>query len=125
MHRGKHCVRQLADISPWSRDSLPNLPTLSNSNLCVQASSTPPERVFSSTGHAISQERCRILPEKANMVIFRLKFEAGLVSIPTTFILLLLVNSVMLFIVNYCSCVLGDLGLLIISAVKRLIALMS
>src|SRR4029434_6820565 len=38
--------------------------------LCVQASSTPSERVFSCAGHAISQERCRILPEKANMLIF-------------------------------------------------------
>src|SRR4029434_9816138 len=38
--------------------------------LCVQASSTPSERVFSCADHAISQERCRILPEKANMLIF-------------------------------------------------------
>nr|XP_015802887.2 E3 SUMO-protein ligase ZBED1-like [Nothobranchius furzeri] len=55
----------------WSkRDTLPNLSALSNTYLCVPASSTPSERVFSCAGHAISQERCRILPEKANMVIF-------------------------------------------------------
>ncbi|KAF7203537.1 zinc finger BED domain-containing protein 1-like, partial [Nothobranchius furzeri] len=55
----------------WSkRDTLPNLSALSNTYLCVPASSTPSERVFSCAGHAISQERCRILSEKANMVIF-------------------------------------------------------
>lgn len=52
------------------RDTLPNLSVLSEVYLCVQASSTPSERVFSCAGHTISQERCRILPEKANMVIF-------------------------------------------------------
>ncbi|KAK9536028.1 hypothetical protein VZT92_005849 [Zoarces viviparus] len=52
------------------RDSLPILFVLLDTYLCVQASSTPSERVFSCAGHAISQERCRILPEKANMLIF-------------------------------------------------------
>ncbi|XP_039598437.1 E3 SUMO-protein ligase ZBED1-like [Polypterus senegalus] len=55
----------------WSkRDTLPNLSALSEKYLCVPASSTPSERVFSCAGHAISQERCRIAPEKANMIIF-------------------------------------------------------
>ena len=48
---------------------IPNC-VLSDTYLCVQASSTASERVFSCAGHAISQERCRILPEKANMLIF-------------------------------------------------------
>ncbi|XP_025757201.1 zinc finger BED domain-containing protein 1-like [Oreochromis niloticus] len=55
----------------WSkRDTLPNLSALSEKYLCVPASSTPSERVFSCAGHAISQERCCIAPEKANMIIF-------------------------------------------------------
>lgn len=38
--------------------------------MCSQASSTPSERVFSTAGDTISQERSRILPEKADMLIF-------------------------------------------------------
>ena len=51
------------------RDSLPILSGLSNAYLCVQASSTTSERVFSRAGHEISQERCALPPESANMVI--------------------------------------------------------
>ncbi|KAK9539460.1 hypothetical protein VZT92_004567 [Zoarces viviparus] len=61
------------DPAAWwwmKRDSLPILFVLSDIYLCVQASSTPSERVFSCAGHAISQARCRILPEQANMLIF-------------------------------------------------------
>ena len=60
-------------IEGWwwgKRNSLPILSGFSDRYMCVQASSTPSERVFSCAGHAISQERSRILPEKANMLIF-------------------------------------------------------
>lgn len=73
IYRGLSSIPSGQDPVAWwwgKRDSLPILSALSNTYLCVQASSTPSERVFSCAGHAISQERCRILPEKANMVIF-------------------------------------------------------
>lgn len=55
----------------WAkRDTLPLLAELSHSYLCVQASSTPSERVFSTAGDTISQERSRIMPDKADMLIF-------------------------------------------------------
>ncbi|KAM4625223.1 E3 SUMO-protein ligase ZBED1-like [Polymixia lowei] len=55
----------------WSkRETLPLLSGLAESFLCVQASSTPSERVFSTAGDTISPERSRILPEKADILIF-------------------------------------------------------
>ncbi|XP_041948392.1 uncharacterized protein LOC121709234 [Alosa sapidissima] len=73
MSKGLPAIPSGQDPVAWwasKRDTLPNLFVLSEVCLCVQASSTPSERVLSCAGHAISQERCRILPEKANMVIF-------------------------------------------------------
>ncbi|XP_028314787.1 zinc finger BED domain-containing protein 4-like isoform X2 [Gouania willdenowi] len=52
------------------RDTLPMMSALAEKYLCVQASSTPSERVFSTAGDTLSLERSRILPEKANMLIF-------------------------------------------------------
>lgn len=73
IYKGLPAIPSGQDPVAWwggKRDTLPNFSVLSEVYLCVQASSTPSERVFSCAGHAISQERCRILPEKANMVIF-------------------------------------------------------
>ncbi len=46
------------------------LSDLAFSYLCLQASSTPSERVFSTAGDTICPKRSRILPEKADMIIF-------------------------------------------------------
>ena len=55
----------------WKKNkSFPMLYTLSAKYMCVQASSTPSERVFSLAGDIISEERCRIRPEKADQLIF-------------------------------------------------------
>lgn len=55
----------------WKKsDTLPVLSALAEKYLCVQASSTPSERVFSTAGDTLSPERSRILPERANMIIF-------------------------------------------------------
>ena len=73
LYKGMPAIPSGQDPVAWwwgKRDTLPNLSALSEVYLCVQASSTPSERVFSCAGQAISQERCRILPEKANMLIF-------------------------------------------------------
>ena len=74
------------DSSPWSWDILPNVSALSNSYLCVQASSTPSESfILCRTCHKSGE--VSYLAKKANMVILLqkscLKFEAGLGSIPT------------------------------------------
>lgn len=55
----------------WDRrDMLPFLYQLSNSYLCIQASSTPHERAFSTEGDKLSQERSHVLPEQADLLIF-------------------------------------------------------
>ncbi|KAL1020684.1 hypothetical protein UPYG_G00003310 [Umbra pygmaea] len=38
--------------------------------LCVQASYTPSERVFSTAGDTLSVERARLLPERVDMLVF-------------------------------------------------------
>jgi len=61
------------DISMWwftSSNRYPILSTIAQRYLCMQASSTPSERVFSTAGDTISAERARIQPEKANQLIF-------------------------------------------------------
>ncbi|KAF3858797.1 hypothetical protein F7725_011998 [Dissostichus mawsoni] len=55
----------------WNmRTTYPCLSDMAFSYLCVQASSTPSERVFSTAGDTICAERSRILPEKADMLVF-------------------------------------------------------
>lgn len=61
------------DPTAWwwtNRTTYPSLSEVAFSYLCVQASSTPSERVFSTAGDTICAERSRILPEKADMLIF-------------------------------------------------------
>src|SRR4029434_2519803 len=70
-HRYRFKSIGLAPVSEKTQTiPIPKICVLSDTYLCVHASSTALERVFSCAGHAISQERCRILPEKANMLIF-------------------------------------------------------
>ncbi|KAK7143492.1 hypothetical protein R3I93_014602 [Phoxinus phoxinus] len=60
------------DPAAWwwnQQNTYPLLSNLAFSYLCVQAS-TPSERVFSTAGDTICPERSRILPEKADMIIF-------------------------------------------------------
>ncbi|XP_070407376.1 E3 SUMO-protein ligase ZBED1-like [Nothobranchius furzeri] len=52
------------------RDQIPMLASLAKKYLCVQASSTPSERVFSTAGDTVSVERARLLPEKVDMLVF-------------------------------------------------------
>ncbi|XP_037539225.1 zinc finger BED domain-containing protein 4-like [Nematolebias whitei] len=55
----------------WNaRDTMPMLSDLATRYLCVQASSTPSERTFSTPGDTISHERACLCPEKADMLIF-------------------------------------------------------
>ncbi|XP_056451221.1 zinc finger BED domain-containing protein 4-like isoform X2 [Gadus chalcogrammus] len=64
-------TKDSASLWWWKKsDTLPVLSALAEKYLCVQASSTPSERVFSTAGDTLSPERSRILPERANMIIF-------------------------------------------------------
>ena len=61
------------DPAAWWWNKITTYPLLSEvafSYLCVQASSTPSERVVSTAGDTIFPERSCILPEKADMLIF-------------------------------------------------------
>ena len=63
----------LSDPADWfwtQTQTYPLLSCLAFSYLCVQASSTPSERVFSNAGKTICAERARLLPEKADMIVF-------------------------------------------------------
>ncbi len=65
----------LSSVDPilwwWQkRDKMPMLASLAKRYLCVQASSTPSERVFSTAGDTVSVERARLLPERVDMLIF-------------------------------------------------------
>lgn len=52
------------------RGSLPHLSEVALKYLCVQASSVPSERVFSTAGDTVTAERSRLDPSKVDMVIF-------------------------------------------------------
>ncbi|XP_010788602.1 zinc finger BED domain-containing protein 1-like isoform X2 [Notothenia coriiceps] len=61
------------DPAHWwwrKKETFPILSRLSSPYLCVQASSTPSERVFSTAGNTLSKERSRLLQEKVKMLIF-------------------------------------------------------
>lgn len=73
MYRGLPAISITSDPILWwwqKRDTLPLLHDVAQKYLCVQASSTPSERAFSTAGDTISVERSRIMPEKADMLIF-------------------------------------------------------
>ncbi|XP_047225655.1 E3 SUMO-protein ligase ZBED1-like [Girardinichthys multiradiatus] len=65
----------LTSVNPvtwwWNvRDTMPMLSNLATRYLCVQASSTPSERTFSTAAETFSKERACLSPEKAVMLIF-------------------------------------------------------
>ncbi|XP_047222620.1 E3 SUMO-protein ligase ZBED1-like [Girardinichthys multiradiatus] len=65
----------LTSVNPvtwwWNvRDTMPMLSNLATRYLCVQASSTPSERTFSTARDTISRERVCLSPEKADMLSF-------------------------------------------------------
>lgn len=65
----------LSSVDPillWGqkRDKIPMLASLAKMYLCVQASSTPSEQVFSTAGETISEEQPQLLPERVDMLIF-------------------------------------------------------
>ncbi|KAF7212462.1 E3 SUMO-protein ligase ZBED1 [Nothobranchius furzeri] len=65
----------LSSVHPFlwwwqKRDQMPLLASLAKKYLCVQASSTPSERVLSTAGDTVSVERARLLPEKVDMLVF-------------------------------------------------------
>ncbi|XP_028429117.1 uncharacterized protein LOC114552482 isoform X2 [Perca flavescens] len=73
LYRNLAAVPTSEDALAWwwkRRDSLPLLSQLSNSYLCIQASSASRERVCSTAGDTTSRDGSHILPEQADMQIF-------------------------------------------------------
>ncbi|XP_078017009.1 E3 SUMO-protein ligase ZBED1-like [Epinephelus lanceolatus] len=73
LYKGLPAISMAEDPVMWwweKKDILPLLFIIATGYLCTQASSTPSERVFSTAGNTISQERSRLLPEKVDMLIF-------------------------------------------------------
>ena len=56
----------------WKRNQerFPNIAKLARRYLCIPATSVPAERVFSTAGLVINQQRCSLLPENVDMLIF-------------------------------------------------------
>ncbi|XP_028414074.1 zinc finger BED domain-containing protein 1-like [Dendronephthya gigantea] len=57
----------------WWRDHCRDFPLLAKrarKYLCIQASSSPSERLFSKAGQVITPQRTQLNPEKANMLVF-------------------------------------------------------
>lgn len=72
-YKGLAAISMREDPVMWwwnEKQILPILFKTAIGYLCVQASSTNSEGVFSTAGNTISQERSRLQPEKANMLIF-------------------------------------------------------
>ncbi|XP_038062483.1 E3 SUMO-protein ligase ZBED1-like [Patiria miniata] len=60
----------------WWRDhqrSFPLLAKLSRKYLCICATSSPSERLFSTAGHVVSPQRSLLKPDKVNMLVFLAK----------------------------------------------------
>lgn len=61
------------DPLSWWRENEGRFPTLSNlarSLLCIPATSTPAEPIFSAAGNICSQKRARLTPEHVDMLTF-------------------------------------------------------
>ncbi len=56
----------------WKQNAsrYPNVAKVARAVLCIPATSAPSERVFSTAGKTISQERCRMLPDHAEDLVF-------------------------------------------------------
>ncbi len=60
----------------WWRTHKVNFPRLSNmarKYLCMQATSSPSERIFSASGNIMSCERSRLKPDMVNKLVFLAK----------------------------------------------------
>ena len=61
------------DWCKFHAELYPTLAQLAKKYLCIPAASSASERVFSSSGHIVSKNRCSLKPEKVNMLVFLAK----------------------------------------------------
>ena len=69
-HKLKEDSDPLQDFWKLKESKYPRLSILAKKYLCVQATSTPSERVFSKMGNVVSKKRNKITPEHTNETIF-------------------------------------------------------
>lgn len=73
LYAASPCVDVETNPLTWWRDHalvFPVLATLAKKYLCIQASSSPSERLFSKAGQVITPNRTQLNPDKANMLVF-------------------------------------------------------
>ena len=73
LYAASPCVDVETNPLTWWRDHalvFPALATLAKKYLCIQASSSPSERLFSKAGQVIIPNRTQLNPDKANMLVF-------------------------------------------------------
>ena len=64
--------KDLSILEWWKKNELffPRLSILAKKYLCIPASSTPSERIFSLCGTLVSKKRSRLSPSKVGLLVF-------------------------------------------------------
>lgn len=69
----EECIDANVNPLPWWRDNQSRFPLLSKvarKYMCICATSTPSERVFSAAGNIVTPVRSSLKPHKVNMLVF-------------------------------------------------------
>jgi hAT family C-terminal dimerisation region len=79
---GEPLIPRTSNMPTWwneNRDRFPVLASMARKYLGAPPSSVPSERLFSAAGGVITDQRSRLLPENAEMLIF-LKYNTDLIQ---------------------------------------------
>jgi hypothetical protein len=73
MYENEREISRNEDPLEWwcgNKSKYPKLSQIAYKFLCIAASSTPSERMFSASGHLTSDKRSRLTPDNANVLLF-------------------------------------------------------